>query len=168
MRSHIPYATLALLILALPASAEIYRWVDSAGQVHFGDQPPRNVERVQQVRTPPPSDNPDAAKLRDASGKQPVTLFLTNCGDPCSQASNLLPGRGIPYAAKYVDRDPDAAKALRQLIGQLQVPTLKIGDSVQKGFEKNQWNNLLDLAGYPKPKAGQDTGKTPESPKAGK
>ena len=50
----------------------------------------------------------------------------------------------------YVIAGAEAVKSLRQLIGQLQVPTLKIGDNVQKGFEKVMWNNLLDLAGYPK------------------
>jgi hypothetical protein len=30
---------LALFMLALPASAEVYKWTDSDGQVHYGDTP---------------------------------------------------------------------------------------------------------------------------------
>ena len=31
---------LLLAILALPAAAEIYKWTDAQGKVHYGDQPP--------------------------------------------------------------------------------------------------------------------------------
>ena len=141
-----------MLALAAPAAAEIYRWTDSAGRVHFSDQPPDDVNRVRQLPAQPMPDNPEAAKMREAANKAPVTLFITNCGDPCTQAAALLQGRGVPYSTRQIDKDPDAAKALRQLIGQLQVPVLKIGDNVQKGFEKVLWNNLLDLAGYPRAK----------------
>lgn len=156
-----------LLAWAAPAAAEIYRWTDSAGRVHFSDQPPDDVNRVRQLPAQPKPDNPEAAKMREAANKQPVTLFLTNCGEPCNQASALLQGRGVPYTTKYVDRDPEAAKSLRQLIGQLQVPVLKIGESTQKGFEKVLWNNLLDLAGYPRPKGAGDKSAAGDKPKAG-
>lgn len=33
-------STLALLLAALPADAEIYKWKDAQGRVHFSDQPP--------------------------------------------------------------------------------------------------------------------------------
>jgi glutaredoxin len=156
---------LALCALAGPASAEIYRWVDSAGRVHFSDQPPRDVDRVRQMPTQSNPENPDAAKMRAVADKQPVTLYITNCGAPCDQAKALLQERGIPYATKFLDRDPDAVKALRQAAGQdLMVPSLKIGDNVQKGFEKVLWNNLLDLAGYPRPK----TSPTNAGPASGK
>ena len=48
-----------LFVLCLaggPALAEIYRWVDSAGRVHYGERPPtENAERVQ--LRPSPSDS---------------------------------------------------------------------------------------------------------------
>lgn len=158
----LPYHLLlagVLLALTAPASAEIYRWVDSDGRVHFGDQPPRDVDRVRQLPKQTLPETTQAAKLREVVRKAPVTLFITDCGAPCNQATALLQGRGIPFTSRQVDKDPEAVKSLRQLIGQLQVPTLKIGDNVQKGFEKSIWNNLLDLAGYP-------PAKTPSSDKA--
>ncbi|WP_297528120.1 DUF4124 domain-containing protein [Thiohalobacter sp.] len=52
-----PHRTgLTLLLLALLAgqamAAEVYRWVDEDGTVHFGDQPPPGAEKVE---LPPPS-----------------------------------------------------------------------------------------------------------------
>ncbi len=160
MKHSIILSALLALAIAAPASAEIYRWVDSSGRVHFGDQPPRDVNRVQQVPSQPMPESTDAAKLRETADKKPVTLYTTNCGAPCDQATALLQARGIPFSTKYLDRDPDAVKAYRQLAGQaLQVPTLRIGDNMQKGFEKVLWNNMLDLAGYPRPKT--PAGSTP-------
>jgi glutaredoxin len=157
-----------LLALAAPASAEIYRWVDSAGRVHFGDQPPGDIDRVQQMPKQTLPDNAEVVKLRQAAEKAPVTLYITDCGAPCSQATALLQGRGIPFTTRQVDKDPEAVKALRQLTGQLQVPTLKIGDNVQKGFEKVMWNNLLDLAGYPRAKNAASEKATADKAKTGK
>jgi hypothetical protein len=38
-----PGLALLLATLALPAAAEIFKWTDAAGKVHYGDQPPENV-----------------------------------------------------------------------------------------------------------------------------
>jgi hypothetical protein len=40
---------LALLLigLALPAAAEIYKWTDAQGKVHYGDQPPSGIDAKQ-------------------------------------------------------------------------------------------------------------------------
>lgn len=31
-----------LLLFALPVSAELYKWTDAEGKIHFGDRPPEN------------------------------------------------------------------------------------------------------------------------------
>ncbi|MBF7730523.1 DUF4124 domain-containing protein [Pseudomonas sp. N040] len=38
---------LLLLLVPLPSWAEIYRWTDAGGQVHFGEQPQPGAERVE-------------------------------------------------------------------------------------------------------------------------
>ncbi len=50
-------AALALTALLLPAgAADIYRWVDESGQVHFGDRPPTgDAERLAVPSSPPPA-----------------------------------------------------------------------------------------------------------------
>lgn len=150
-----------MLCFAPPVSAEIYRWVDSAGRVHFGDQPPTDASRVRQMPSQSLPETPPAAKAREASQRAPVTLFTSACGQYCDQANDYLKTRGIPYSLKFIDRDPDAARALRQLTGMpLQVPVIKIGDSVQKGFDKALWGNLLDLAGYPRASGAPDAAGT--------
>ena len=47
--------TLSLLFLSLAATAEIYKWVDDKGVVHYGDQPPkpgaRPLEKLPELTT---------------------------------------------------------------------------------------------------------------------
>lgn len=147
------FAGLMALCAALPAAAEIYRWVDDTGRVHFTDQPPPNVKKVQQVPGASGPGDPSIAKLREAVQKAPVTLYSADCGQPCKDAEAYLRGRGIPFKTRMVDRDYAASQELKKLVGGNSVPTLAIGSSTQRGFEKGMWENMLNLAGYPSPKA---------------
>ncbi|HTT37574.1 MAG TPA: DUF4124 domain-containing protein [Burkholderiales bacterium] len=46
------FVPLALCILALPASAEMYKWTDENGSVHYSDQPPPpNVRKSEALKT---------------------------------------------------------------------------------------------------------------------
>lgn len=56
-------ATLALALASPLAVAQIYKWTDASGRVHYGDQPPPNATQVKGP-TPlsPPSEAPPAPK----------------------------------------------------------------------------------------------------------
>ncbi|NIR61927.1 MAG: DUF4124 domain-containing protein, partial [Gammaproteobacteria bacterium] len=42
----------ALSLLASTAGAGVYRWVDDAGNVHYGDRPPPGAEAVEEAEAP--------------------------------------------------------------------------------------------------------------------
>ena len=48
---------------------------------------------------------------------------------------------------------------LKALIGDVFVPTVKVGKQNQRGFDSAAWHNLLDLAGYPKSSGKPGAGK---------
>ncbi len=52
------------LILSAALSADVYKWVDEEGQVHYGDEPPASAE-TETVPSPPPVDREEAARRRD-------------------------------------------------------------------------------------------------------
>ena len=147
----------ALLALgSLTSSAQnLYRWVDKDGHVIYSDsEPPKNAKDVQRKKL---GDNvvanpnellPFAVKA--ALQRNPVTLFANNCGIACDQALTLLNKRGIPFSSRNPEADPNAAEALKSLVGQLNVPTLGVGTNSVVGFNENAWNNALDAAGYPR------------------
>ena len=53
-----PGMFIMLALLALPAGADIYKWTDAQGKVHYGDQPPSNI--------PPEPFTPRISKAAEA------------------------------------------------------------------------------------------------------
>ena len=144
------------LVLALSTMAnaqEIFRWVDKDGKVHYGDilPPPAEVKNVQTKKLSERVIQQQAVPydVLTAMKNNPVTLYANNCGEACTDARALLAKRGIPFADKNPASDPEAAAALKALVGALQVPTIAIGASNLQGFEQGSWNAALTAAGYP-------------------
>ncbi len=53
----VSYLGLALcLLLVLPAQAEVYKWTDEYGQVHYGDKPPSEDTPEFKLRSPATQD----------------------------------------------------------------------------------------------------------------
>ena len=144
-----------LLISSLStAQTTTYRWVDpTTGQTVFSDQPP--PPGAKQVVTKTVEDRSDEPQLpyatRQAVEKFPVTFYsAANCVEACNKARALLNGRGIPFSEKMLKSEEETAELARILGREALVPSLTVGQQNYKGFESNAWNNLLDLAGYPK------------------
>jgi glutaredoxin len=146
--------TLFILTLAatLSAQAELYKWTDKSGGVHYSDQPPsgdvKNVERKKIGGNV--IEGQDNFGLKEAVRKFPATLYASDCGEPCTNARELLTKRGIPFAQKNPETSAEDSIALKKLVGGLEVPTLVLGQSGPlKGFQESSWNASLDAAGYP-------------------
>ena len=142
---------LCLALTSACAVAETYRWVDPAGRTVISDTPPPG--RAHSVAKAGASDGntdglPYAAKK--AAEDFPVTLFTSaDCVSQCKDARDLLNVRGVPFTEKMVQKQEDLDE-LKQLVGDAYVPALKVGKQSFRGFETGAYNNLLDLAGYPK------------------
>lgn len=130
-----------------------YRWIDKGGQVIYSDQPPPPGAR-QVVKSGAP-EREETTQLpyatRRAAEKFPVTLYTAaNCVEPCERARALLNGRGVPFSEKLLKSEDELAELAQRLGGEANVPTLFVGLQHVTGFENVAWNNLLDLAAYPK------------------
>lgn len=148
-----PWMLLVMLISsAAAAQTETYKWVDADGTVHYSDHPPPPGARKSEVKQlkDKPGDAPLPYVLQQAMKNFPVTLFVYDCGDGCSQAREFLVKRGVPHTAK----DPTAPgmrEELKKVTGGDEVaPVLQVGRRVLRGFEEEKWNAALDDAGYPK------------------
>lgn len=149
-------ATYLFLLLASAwavQAAEVYRWVDSAGSVHYTDRPP--PASIKQVKTLSGKGNvveatKESFDTKRAREKSPVTLYGGPCGPLCDMARAFLNQRGIPFEHKDPSREPEIALEVKKLTGSLEVPVLVVGKTHQKGFEPSSWGSLLDAAGYPK------------------
>ncbi len=150
-----------LLVLCLAlccglAQAQTYRWTDANGRTIVSDTPPpgqaRNVAKAG-GKAQPDDGLPFATKK--AAEAFPVILYTApDCVAECQQARELLSSRGIPFTEKLV-QTPEVYDELKQLLGDVFIPSLKVGKQHFRGFQASAYNNLLDLAGYPKSTGGK-------------
>jgi glutaredoxin len=145
---------LLILCLALAGTAsfaETYRWVDSAGRVVISDTPPPGkAKSVAKSGESTADEGFMSFETKKAVDNFPVTLYTSaDCIAECKQARELLNGRGIPFTEKMLQKQEDVDE-LKKLIGDAFVPALKVGKQTTRGFDASAYNNLLDLAGYPK------------------
>jgi glutaredoxin len=156
-----------MVIAALAGAAaaqQMYRWLDENGRTHVTDTPPPPGAKVVQTTKPGASANTGDEKDKDkdksnvqqpfvlarAMKEYPVTLYTSpNCTDPCRAARALLNKRGVPFKEVQVWEEEGNAE-LKNLTGSTQVPALKVGSSVQSGYEPTAYTSLLDTAGYPR------------------
>jgi len=148
-------ASLCMVILAASVSgiceAQVYKWKDAQGNMHYSDTPPMDVKNVESKNVKANVVDTDAQpfETKVAAQKYPVSLYsFDGCGDICATAQAYLDKRGIPYTLKNTDADKDA---LQKLTGSMQIPVLVVGNKTpRRGFEESMWSSLLDEAGYPK------------------
>jgi len=146
-----PLFILCLALASSAVSAETYRWVDSTGRVIISDSPPPSTAKTV-AKVGESNENTDGLPfaLRKAKENFPVTLYTSaDCTTDCKQAREILNGRGVPFTEKMLQNAEDANE-LKQLVGDVFIPSLKVGKQSFRGFESGAYNNLLDLAGYPK------------------
>ena len=144
---------LSACLAILPVQAgEVFRWVDNAGKVHYGDAPPAGAADVvrKKLASEPVQNEDFSYETRRARQYFPVTLYVTeDCGGACDQARSLLNKRSIPFSEKMLQTKAEF-DAFKVLSGSDSVPALAVGKNLLKGFLESQWHSELDVAGYPK------------------
>ena len=146
-------APLLLILLAMPVvAADVYRWTDAQGNVHYSDLPPPPGAKsaAQKNIKSGKGESGASQEMQEAKLNNPVTLYTTaTCGVHCERAKAHLAKRGIAYASKDPSTSVDANEALRKGGSQARVPTLMIGSERLEGYAEAAWDAALDKAGYP-------------------
>jgi len=147
----------AAMLVAAAAGAQMYRWVDKDGKVHYTDTPPpaaagKSVQK--RSGAPAAADTGPAAPyaVQQAAKNFPVVVYTAaNCGAPCAEGKALLAARGVPY--REIAVGPDAgvgAEELKKATGGDTVPVMIVGRTPVRGFEPESWHTALDAGGYPR------------------
>ena len=152
MKSVAKILCLLLIAAASANAAQLYRWVDSKGNVEWRDTPPPASVPAKDIQQRRMGDNaadgsevPFSVQL--ATKNHPVTLWVTDCGPLCSNARSHLGRRGIPFTEKVPQADFDAFKKLSP---GSEIPLLQVGVITLKGYSEGEWDSTLDSAGYPR------------------
>ena len=151
MKSLVIVILLGLVTMA--HAAQVYEWVDEKGVKQYTQQPPPpNIKNVTQKRlvTSVVETRGPSYSMQQAMKNFPVTLYTTDCGDPCKSARAHLARRGIPFTEKNPQK-PDEIDNFKKLTGGgMEVPLLLIGElRTIKGYLASEWDAAFDQAGYP-------------------
>lgn len=140
------------LALAAPSAHALFKVVGPDGRVTYTDRPPPASDgRVVPVNreTGSASDPALPFALRQVATRFPVTLYTAvNC-EPCTLARQLLSRRGIPFAERVADTREDR-EAWERIVGGPEAPALRVGGQMLRGFNPVNWDETLDVAGYPR------------------
>ena len=144
----------ATIMAAMRVDAQqVYRWVDATGRVQYSDQPPPpGTKNVQEKNVGGNSiqNNDLSLVAQDAQKKNPVTMYVSECGDSCDAAKAYLNKRGIPHTMIDPTRSLELNKKFKEETGGQVVPVLKVGEKRLSGWSESSWASALDTAGYPK------------------
>lgn len=151
------FLTLAYLFALAGAQAQqLYRWTDEKGRVHITDTPPpasaKGVQKKAAAGAGAAAKDPavQSFELIAAMKDFPVVLYTSpSCKEACDMARAALNKRGVPFKEVQV-WDADSNEELKKVSGGDEVPTLTVGRSVQRGFQQDAFDALLDSARYPR------------------
>ena len=132
---------------------QVYRWVDADGRVQYSDTPPPvGTKNVQEKNVSGSSiqNNELSLVAQDAQKKNPVTIYVSECGESCDAAKAYLGKRGIPHTVVDPTRTIELNKKFKEETGGTVVPVIKIGEKRLSGWSESAWASALDTAGYPK------------------
>lgn len=143
----------ALGLIAGVANAEVYRWVDKTGKVHYSDVPPPEEANAKVRKFTDNKVEVDKLpyEVRKAAEASPLVFYAApDYKDATDSARALLKRRKLPFTERTVKTTDDIKDLIARNGKAPKVPALGVGNKLVEGFDESSWNTALDAAGYPK------------------
>jgi glutaredoxin len=137
---------LSLFLYSNFSSAEIYKWVDDKGDVHFTDRPPKNkkTEKVTVIintyTNVSVSDNIFAASKNTSRQKKLIMYSTTWCG-VCKRAKKYFQKNSIAFTEYDVEKSSKGKRDYKKMNGK-GVPIFLIGKKRLNGFDTTKFNQI--------------------------
>lgn len=141
---------LVFLVVSTQSLAQLYKWVDANGSVHYGDSPPEdaNLERITgevssytsvivEPFTPRTTGNARPA----GNAAKTVVMYSTSWCGYCRKAARHFRKNNIPFKERDIEKSATAAREFKQLNGR-GVPVILIGDRRMNGFEAKAFDKM--------------------------
>lgn len=123
-----------LALLSAGTNAEIYRWTDENGKVHFSDQKPWQTESEKvEVKVNTYESVSYDTSLFD-TGKKVVMYSTSWCGY-CKQAKRYFERKGIAYAEYDIEKNARAKRQYDKMRAK-GVPVILVGKQRMNGFSE--------------------------------
>jgi len=151
-----------LFLFTTSAHAEIYKWVDSEGVVHYSSraaQDAKSEDVTREVKSkgnfvsdlaPPPDATGNSAdkkgKAKPGEDDKTVQVFVRPNCVTCDKAKAYLDKQGVSYQDMDISSNGDNKKLFAKLGGSA-VPLIKIGKQQLVGFNEGNLDKALKAAG---------------------
>lgn len=144
-----------LLAIPAPAFADMYKWIDKDGKVHYTDSPPPGKKakkldlKINTITGPAvvsTIDKPGQQTPAAAAGASKVRLYTTTWCGYCKRAKAYLQARGTPYQEFDVETSAQGQSEYRALGGR-GVPVILVGDQRMDGYSEGTLAGMLKQAG---------------------
>lgn len=144
-----------LLCCCLSSQAEIYQWIDQAGQVHLSNQKPADNSQIKSLKILPAQPeiqtqgvtSPKAKTKADSNSFKPAKLILYTADwcSQCRQARSYLRHKNIPFQDYNVETSHKGAADYKRM-GSGKLPIVILNDNTSRGFSikgfEQQWQLL--------------------------
>ncbi|MFC3151051.1 glutaredoxin domain-containing protein [Litoribrevibacter euphylliae] len=141
------YVLLLVLIFPTLSFADIYKWVDDKGRVHFGDSPKQeaNAEKVSLRVNSYKHVTVESNDLffQDASpSSQKVIMYSTTWCGYCKKAKRYFQENQISFVEYDIEEDLRAKQRFDALGGR-GVPLILVGKQKMSGFDVPRFERML-------------------------
>ena len=143
----------ALLLITAPSVADMYKWTDETGKVHYSDSPPAGQKakkldlKINSISGPPviSAFTGKAAGAGQAIATKVKVYSATWCGY-CKRAKAYLQARGTPFQDLDVEHSVQGQSEFRALGGR-GIPVILVGDQRMDGYSQDALDGMLKRAG---------------------
>lgn len=138
---------LFLLLVVLPAlvSAEIYRWTDAEGRVHFSDEPHNTMPSEQvsiRVNSYESMTYESLGSYTPSSDKR-VIMYSTSWCTYCKKARSYFERNRVRYVEYDIEESPRAREEFDRFGGR-GVPLIVVGRTRMSGFSEAGFREIYD------------------------
>ena len=141
----------AAALVSLPALAQLYKWTDDKGVIHYSDKAPdkgtaKSVEVKINSYSGPATVSRTGMPAAGAAKAQVKMLATSWCGY-CARARAYLNSRGIPFEELDVEKSAQGKQEYRALKGR-GVPIILVGDQRMNGYDQARLEGMLRAGGH--------------------
>lgn len=135
---------LSIVALSFNSHAEIYKWVDESGQLHYSDRPSDNKpsEKLKiKINSYTSVTTERLTSKRDFSTDKKVLMYSTAWCRYCKKARKHFAKNNIPFVEYDIEKNTKAKREYDALKGS-GVPVILVSDRRMNGFSEKSFDRI--------------------------
>lgn len=137
------FLTIILLFSSMLTSAEIYKWVDENGRVHFGDNPSKSAKRSAAKLDMKVNTYSNVSYERAQSKTENVIMYSASWCAYCKKARKYFKKNNIAFIEYDIETDKSANRR-HKAMGARGVPVILFKDKRMNGFSESGFRRIYD------------------------